>query len=269
MLKINSRGQLGNQLFQISNAINLSLLKKDFLFIYKSDHSFKAFKYFKFNIKFSENNWKTVISIWLYKVIASTNLKLYYLISKSISFHKNNVEINEDFYNLIEKDNLSSKNNNIIDGYFQSSFYFNNIKHIIKDLLEIKPVFYSKFTEKYNVLLKSKFLVMHFRRGDYLVSGDETLGGINLTLPYSYYHEALKQVSNIEEYNIIIIGDDLNNDILKEFNYLPNVSMVEDNEINHFQLILNANIAIISNSSFAWWAAFLNKNNNILCLNIG
>ena len=42
------------------------------------------------------------------------------------------------------------------------------------------------------------------------------------------------------------------------FQNLPNVSLEENSEIIDFQLIMNADIAIIANSSFSWWAAYLN-----------
>jgi len=52
-----------------------------------------------------------------------------------------------------------------------------------------------------------------------------------------------------------------------EFTHIPNSEFSQSDMITDFQIIMNADVSILSNSSFAWWAAYLNpkKNKIIYC----
>jgi hypothetical protein len=79
-----------------------------------------------------------------------------------------------------------------------------------------------------------------------------------MMLPVSYYEKSLEK---IEDYKIIFVGDNIS--FAKEhFSHIPNSTFEQNDAIVDFQIILNADIAIIANSSFAWWAAWLNPNPN-------
>lgn len=60
--------------------------------------------------------------------------------------------------------------------------------------------------------------------------------------------------------NIIIVTDDVTL-AQEKFATLINATFISDSEINDFQLLLHADKLIISNSSFAWWGAYLNCKN--------
>jgi hypothetical protein len=146
-------------------------------------------------------------------------------------------------------------------GFFQSESYFKHFEDIVKRRFEIKKKFKKEFIKRFGIIFQNeKVIVMHIRRTDYLNFGDEITGGKNLTLPLSYYRSCLKLIHDIHEYKIICVTDE------PEFvktNFKEYDITVENNElIIDFQLIQNADIAIIANSSFSWWAAFLNKNQN-------
>ena len=99
------------------------------------------------------------------------------------------------------------------------------------------------------------------RLTDYKLSGNDFLGGQDLTLPFSYYKFCLNQIlktNSIEK--IIVISDDVEKckEIFKEFEKV-NIMYEENTEIIDFQLIMNADYLILSNSSFSWWGAYLNN----------
>ena len=214
-------GRLGNQLFQYSFAICIR-------------------KYFK------------VISFYHYKfVIKIFNLLKYF-----------------KHFKIIKQD-VSERNNHILNlvvndahyyGCFQSTDYFFNNEQLLKQSYKIKNKYIKGFKSKYGNLIKNKTLVIHYRIGDFEIFGGIETGGVNLCLPDVYYENALKLVEKKEDYDLIIVTDDIEAAKSK----LPNIknkTIISDSEINDFQLLMHADILIISNSTFAWWGAYLNTKN--------
>lgn len=102
-----------------------------------------------------------------------------------------------------------------------------------------------------------KRLVIHVRRGDFLVRGnDEILGVIN---PASY-KELIKIVINLEKgLDIYTLTDDL--ELSKNPAYGPLFGKIlHKNDINEWQalqLMIDADYIIAANSTFSWWGAVL------------
>jgi len=134
-------------------------------------------------------------------------------------------------------------------GYFQGEYYFEGICEDLKALFTIKPNFQEQYINKYSYLLSNdRFIVIHIRRTDYIDMGWD--------IPKEYYQYALSKIENIEQYDIYFIGDDMES-VNRDFSSVPNAHFERNSSIVDFQLIQHAPIAIISNSSFAWWAAYL------------
>jgi hypothetical protein len=150
------------------------------------------------------------------------------------------------------------ENNCIYNGYFQSEEYFKNIREDILRIYRIKGKYEKLFENQYGDFFRDKTIVLHVRRMDYLSSGNEELGGLDISLPYEYYRKALDMVADLDSYQVIFIGDDLRW-IRDNFQQKDNYFFLNNSPIIDFQLMMNADIIIISNSSFAWWAAYLNE----------
>jgi hypothetical protein len=90
------------------------------------------------------------------------------------------------------------------------------------------------------------------------------LGGVNLVLPQSYFINACNRIKDIDSYKIIVVTDDKKN-ACKIFSFLKNKMIISESEIIDFQIIQNSDTVIIANSTFSWWAAFLNKKNPQVC----
>ena len=58
-----------------------------------------------------------------------------------------------------------------------------------------------------------------------------------------------------------MIGDDTEF-LKKKFSSNTHFLFEKNDEITDFQILMNANIVISSNSSFAWWGCFLNRRQN-------
>jgi len=80
---------------------------------------------------------------------------------------------------------------------------------------------------------------------------------LNLSLKTAWYHLAIKNIHNEENY-YIFISDDINF-VKAEFAYLSNKYISENEEITDLQFLTHADICILSNSTFSWWGAWLNN----------
>ena len=95
---------------------------------------------------------------------------------------------------------------------------------------------------------------IHVRRGDYI-----SLKDIYHNLDKDYYMKGIERINPSGP--IFIFSDDIS--WCKKNIDLKNAIYSEDNsEIDDFQLMRSCNHNIISNSTFSWWAAWLNCNQN-------
>jgi hypothetical protein len=138
-------------------------------------------------------------------------------------------------------------------GYYQSEKFFKHCEEIIRDQFEFKSDIVESVLEQYPTIKES--LSIHIRRGDYVNQPNH-----HPTIPVSYYEKILNEIS--QDYkSIFVFSDDI--DWVKErfvgekfifpsFNY--------HNDMNSFVLMSLAKDNVIGNSTFSWWAAWLNKN---------
>ena len=137
----------------------------------------------------------------------------------------------------------------VYKGYFQSVQYFEGFETQISELFTIRPEYARRFCDFRSSLPPKPLLAVHIRRTDYVPQG--------IDLPLSYYRRCLDRVPSLARYQIVFIGDDLPW-ARTHFATVPGAIFVTVDEIVDFQVLMAAEVAIISNSSFAWWAAFLN-----------
>ena len=256
MILIESRGQMGNQLFQYAFAYATAKKLNTFFVIDKGDlsdklHYFTLLSKVKMGrLSYYLYQWKLNLPASLYKILLKL-LRWRYDV-KLLSFEDDCWQVPHIHLSKIE-------NNSIYKGFFQSPIYFTPYEQDIKELFQIKAQYRAQFQQQFGDFFREKeVLVIHIRQKDYLNGGNEALGGTNIALPIIYYQKALELISNIEQYKVIVIGDDLA--FIKElFVDFQNFTITQSSEIVDFQIIQNASVAIISNSSFAWWAAYLNQ----------
>lgn len=102
---------------------------------------------------------------------------------------------------------------------------------------------------------------LHFRRGDYLSAGNKELYDI---IPKRYYSDAINYVlNNHSNPRILVVSDDIEYaglviQTLPEADY--QVLQVTDT-FSTFRIMTSCVGAVCANSSFSWWAAFLQRNN--------
>jgi hypothetical protein len=154
-----------------------------------------------------------------------------------------------------------AKNSAYYYAYFQSEGYFLAIKDEIRKKIQVRRNFREDFQKKYGMLYKkNKVLAIHCRFGDYKDYHRQELGGANFVLPESYYMNALAQIPDLEQYLVIVVTDDIEAGNSR-ITGLKNKLVISDTEIMDFQLLQQADKVIIANSTFSWWAAYLNVKN--------
>lgn len=241
MIKVDLWGRMGNQMFQYAFAINTARKFKTIFFITPTE-SFELTKYFKLDF---------LTHFYYSKLIFKLYCKIVYRL------------YNNELISQINEDSVSLKNNVNYKGFFQSENFFFESRKEVKNKLVLKKKWRSQFLKEYSSLFSNgkKNIIMHFRRTDYQFLGDESYGGLDMRLPMSYYDNCLNLIENLDDYRIICISDDLEF-VKKYYEKKTNYLFFSNDAIIDFQFILNADIAIIANSSFSWWAAYLNNKTN-------
>ncbi|WP_316792775.1 alpha-1,2-fucosyltransferase [Pedobacter frigoris] len=150
-------------------------------------------------------------------------------------------------------------------GYWQNLAYFQDISKEIRADFTFSNLSDSKNQGALNSIQNSSSVSIHIRRGDYLT--DPLLGGVcNL----EYYQKAISYVqSRVDSPKYFIFSNDI--EWCRENLNLTNCEFISWNNGTKsyldMQLMSNCKHNIIANSSFSWWAAWLNQNNNniVIC----
>lgn len=165
-----------------------------------------------------------------------------------------------DEYNTTYPDDikqLRDRGDNImLRGYLQSSKYFENIREWVMDMLLNKipesvkarvDTLYDGIAKKYGE--GQQFVMIHRRKTDY-----HTLS-YHFVLDMSYYNKALEYF-DADKTTFVVFSDDPE-DTAGEFSHLPHVEYVKDEDYIELLLMSRMDGAIIANSSFSWWGAYL------------
>ncbi len=164
---------------------------------------------------------------------------------------------------------LTADGDRIFDGYWQNHLYFKDVFNEIKATYRFPDFTDSNNLETTEEIRRSDASVsIHIRRGDYLKAPNYAgLCGIE------YYRKAIGYIlQNRRSPHFFIFSDDM--DYCRE-NIVPllggnQVTCVDfnrgDDSFKDMQLMAMCQDNIIANSSFSWWAAFLNPHENkIVC----
>lgn len=252
MIVVKLKGGLGNQLFQYAAAKQLSVkhetpLKLDLSFLEAdaSGYTKRDFELDKFKINIEMATFEEI------EALRKKNLKNFL----------QRTQQRERKFGLF-KTNLKIKNDCYLNGYWQSENYFEDIKEIIREEFVFKEILTGVyFTELQEKITTSNSISLHFRRGDYIT--DEKANGYFGVCPLEYYQSAVRLISaRIHDPELFIFSDDIPW-VKSHFHTQCPVTFVEhtDNSLHSdFRLMSMCKHNIIANSSYSWWAAWLNPN---------
>ncbi len=128
-----------------------------------------------------------------------------------------------------------------LKGYFQSYRYFEHCQDVIRDLFTFKDTgcnFYG-----------GNFISVHVRRGDYTPEYYTTLGR-------GYYDKALSMLPDLP---IVVFTDDVE----AAEKVVPSYNVIQSTD-DDMALMATAKYAVIANSSYSWWAAYLSNAEKVI-----
>ena len=159
---------------------------------------------------------------------------------------------------------LNSSNNTLLIGYWQTEKYFKARQaQIREDFTFIKPLSKKKQAIAGQIKASSNSVALQVRRGDYVThKGSKQFHGLT---PMDYYKKAVKHIaSKVGQPNFFVISDDYEwcQENLKLGFPTVFVEHVPGTGQEDMNLMSQCKHQIIANSSYGWWAAWLNKSHH-------
>lgn len=223
-------GRLGNQFFEVAAALSLAM-----------DHNVEAY-FPDFKLKKTEG-----VPVYAEKVFFRVNQnkppsKPFYTYAENADFI---------YYPIPYKPRIK------LHGYFQSELYFKHNWAKIRPYLEASDSIKTYLNEKYPYIINHPHTVgLHIR--DYN-NENAWLSNVFWALDEDYVLRAMDQ---FEEGALFVVFSD-NMDRAKQIlahTYRPLIYIEDEKDYHDLYLMSFMKHQIISNSTFSWWAAYLNDN---------
>lgn len=251
MIIVRLRGGLGNQLFQYALARKLAIERKtDFSFDITGYVTYPFHKYSLHPFAILER-FATEKEIQVVRKPTLLKKVLPYYFRSSVEerhfhFDKNILKVPADVY---------------LDGYWQSEKYFSGIEDLLLKEFQITIPPTDKNRQLAKDIQSVLAVSLHIRRGDY-VSNPVSLAFHGVS-SLEYYQQAIQRMNHlVEKPNYFVFSDD---PVWVRANLsMPDGTVfVEHNgpEKNYedFRLMCLCQYHIIANSTFSWWAAWMNQ----------
>lgn len=157
---------------------------------------------------------------------------------------------------------LNSVEDSYLDGNWQSEKYFKDIAKIIHEEIALKEKTNENFEQLAQNIRGSDSISLHIRRGDYATAKVQRILKLCST---KYYHEAINLMKNkVQNPTFFVFSDDTEWVKGNVKTNAPTVFVTDGNLKDYEELILMSKCKhnITANSSFSWWGAWLNDNQN-------
>jgi len=268
MIKLILKGGLGNQMFQYATAYSVA----------------------------KQNNYKLVIDLSFLKnrtpisgfTIRDFELDLFGILNSTTTLFNNRfldkyfsypiekLAIKTHFYQSytgndiykFDKGVFKVKDNTYIEGYFNNYKYFYEYESEIKEIFDVNKLYDKSFQEIEGKINECNSVSINIRRGDYL---NKKHKNVFVFLDANYYKQAINKIrENVKNPHFFIFSVDFseNDDsyfvnklgLKKEEITLLGKSYTGDRFKTYLRLISLCKHNIMANSTFSFWGAYLNKN---------
>ena len=157
--------------------------------------------------------------------------------------------------------------NYYIEGWFGNEKYFVEHKNEIVDKYNADYLFERYHNYVLGKINNTNSVAVHIRRGDYLNNS------YFLNLPVKYYYNSIAYIEKLIDHpEYFFFTDDIQwvkkiFPRLKNYNFIEHQNSGPSNDgIEDLMLMRYCRHQIIANSTFSWWAAWLNNNSNKIVL---
>ena len=243
-------GGLGNQLFQTAALLKYKKNQEKVIISFLGD----------IHIPKRENclNYIFEMPKWLYLDTSpklSLTTKLIARISAGLRFGSfiPLISINDrNFY--LSKTHFQKRSILFLDGYFNQNWTYESLKELFTKL-KLKKINLNKS----NLKVCNENVIIHIRGGDFL-----KIDNLNICKS-DYYRKSIKYFlsKGFKKFSVVSEDRKYGKEIIKEmkkcFDDLK-ISLLNSNSIKEdFNIIRSSRLAILSNSTFSWWASFLSN----------
>lgn len=247
-------GGLGNQMFQVACAINICISHKvspkfidiNKLIGYKRKWELSFFEIHPEKLNFIQK-LQFILIYYFSKITPCSFLSIFGILTD-----KSN---SKDFIKIPPK---------YLIGYWQNPEFFTHSEDIVRNLFNIEQI-QDNHGIPDNGLIN---IAVHIRRGDYVNNNKSR--NKHLVCDITWYKSAIDHIKNLvnKPNNLLIFSDDMAwvQENFKGYTNLYYVEKYVDEPVKLLMLMSKCDHFVISNSTFSWWAAYLNSSNGkIIC----
>lgn len=263
MIIIKLQGGLGNQMFQYAFA---SILGKKNATNVLLDNSF--FNRVEKTLGFTPRIFELTVFNNLYTKASNKDVDSFYQLAK---IHKLKRKLGLNYPKIYNEPSFGFQSYALsitppvyLEGYFQSYKYLVGYEGYIRQLFSFRGDTLDEINHELLIKIKnSNSIAIHIRRGDYV--SDKITAEYHGICGINYYLEAIKLLaSKNNNFTLIFFSDD-SYWVKERFRDLPYSKIFIDHNKNEDSwkdmfLMSSCSHNVIANSSFSWWAAWLNDN---------
>lgn len=248
------KGGMGNQMFEYAFAKSLSL---EYNIPFKMDQSFLLRR--DLGDDFVYRNYDLDLFQVDENFIENQKLRIKTIIEPHFHYSK---EVLAEIKKILNPSIFKRKSHLLLDGYWQSPLYFNKYEKEIRNDFSFKNTIENSGQAPIISLLEeireTNSIMINVRRADYLNTDFHGVLGTD------FIEKGVAEIRNqVENPKFYVFSDDV--EWCKENIKLDNMKVVShdykgDKFGYYLQLMKACKHFIIPNSTFAWWAAWLNEN---------
>jgi len=270
MVFIYMNGGIGNLLFKYAAGLGLATKLNVPLKLDKSYYHEKHYAGDKLNDFFDIPSFANILeNIFNISTIESTETEMAFfrhslfrkVLERLKPYYKRRIFREQRF--SYDPNFFKANPNVLIKGYWQSEKYFSHVTSLVKKELTFKKSIQEKNKSFVDRLNQGVSVSLHLRLGDYL--SHPVSKKIHGALPIEYYQRSVNhlQATINERIQFYIFSDDIewaknNLHISADVTFIDNSFNLTD--ADEMYLMSQCKHNIIANSSFSWWAAWLNDN---------